>query len=135
MALVLALLFMAALPVSIAASQILLTLAIGCWVGVLCVNRERPRAPRFFRPLLAYSLLTLVSVAASLDPLASLVDSKEVLLFLVVPVVYRLVRGRERPPPSSSAPARRARCTASSSTASSATTTFSSVRPVSWGTT
>ena len=93
-ALVVALLFMAALPVSIAASQILLTLAIGCWLGVLWVNRERPGAPRFFLPLLAYALLTMVSVAASLDPAASLVDSKEVLLFLVVPVVYRLVRGQ-----------------------------------------
>ena len=92
-ALVLALLFMAALPVSIAASQILLTLAIGCWAAILYAHGERPRAPRFFKPLLAYALLTLVSVAASLDPLASLVDSKEVLLFLVVPVVYRLVRG------------------------------------------
>ena len=93
-ALVVALLFMAALPVSIAASQILLTLAIGCWLGVLWVNRERPGAPRFFLPLLAYALLTMVSVAASLDPVASLIDSKEVLLFLVVPVVYRLVRGQ-----------------------------------------
>ena len=36
----------------------------------------------------------MVSVAASLDPSASLADSKEVLLFLVVPVVYRLARGR-----------------------------------------
>ena len=93
-ALVVTLLFMAALPVSIAASQILLTLAIACWLGILYVNRERPRVPRFFWPLLAYALLTMVSVAASLDPSASLVDSKEVLLFLVVPVVYRLVRGR-----------------------------------------
>lgn len=93
-ALVLALLFMAALPVSIAASQILLTLAIGCWVGILYTNGEPPRAPRFFYPLLAYALLTMVSVAASPDPYASLADSKEVLLFLVVPVVYRLVRGR-----------------------------------------
>lgn len=93
-ALVVVLLFTAALPVSIAASQILLTLAIGLWLGILVVNRERPRAPRFFLPLLAYALLTLLSVAASLDPAASLADSKEVLLFLVVPVIYRLVRGR-----------------------------------------
>ena len=38
--LVVALLFMAALPVSIAASQILLTLAIGCWIGILYANEE-----------------------------------------------------------------------------------------------
>ena len=93
-ALVVVLLFMAALPISIAASQILLTLAIGLWLGILAVRRERPRVPRFFWPLLAYALLTLLSVAASLDPSASLADSKEVLLFLVVPVVYRLARGR-----------------------------------------
>ena len=92
--LVVLLLFIAALPISIAASQILLTLAIGLWIGILILNRERPRVPRFFWPLLAYALLTLLSVAASLDPAASLVDSKEVLLFLVVPVVYRLARGR-----------------------------------------
>ena len=88
------LLFIAALPISIAASQILLTLAIGLWLGILILNRERPRVPRFFWPLLAYALLMLLSVATSLDPAASLADSKEVLLFLVVPVVYRLARGR-----------------------------------------
>ncbi|MCE2542733.1 MAG: O-antigen ligase family protein [Acidobacteria bacterium] len=93
-ALVVLLLFIAALPISIAASQILLTLSIGLWLGVLIAHRERPRVPRFFWPLLAYALLTLLSVAASLDPAASLADSKEVLLFLVVPVVYRLARGR-----------------------------------------
>ena len=93
-ALVVLLLFIAALPISIAASQILLTLAIGLWLGILILNRERPRVPHFFWPLLGYALLTLVSVAASLDPAASLADSKEVVLFLVVPVVYRLARGR-----------------------------------------
>ena len=93
-ALVVALLFIAALPISIAVSEILLTLAIGLWLGILFVNRERPRVPRFFWPLLAYALLTMMSVAASLDPSASLADSKEVLLFLVVPVIYRLVPGR-----------------------------------------
>ncbi len=35
----------------------------------------------------------MVSVVASRDPLVSLIDSKEVLLFLVIPVVYRLARG------------------------------------------
>ena len=88
------LLFIAALPISIAASQILLTVAIGLWLGILVTQREHLRVPRFFWPLLAYALLTLVSVAASLDPAASLADSKEVLLFLVVPVTCRLARGR-----------------------------------------
>ena len=85
--------FVAALQVSIAASQILLTIALGCWVGVLVTERERPEAPPFFVALIAYVVLTLVSVVFSLDPGKSIVDAKEILLFLVVPVVFRLARG------------------------------------------
>ena len=92
-ALVALFLFVAALQVSIAASAMLLTLTLGLCVLVVVMNHERLEVPVLFWPLLAYAALTLVSVAASLDPIASLVDSKEVLLFLVVPVVYRLARG------------------------------------------
>jgi O-antigen ligase len=86
--------FVAALPVSIAASQILLTITLGYWVGVLVTQRERPQAPPFGAALIVYAALTLVSVAFSLDPTASLIDAKEVLLFLVVPVVFRFARGQ-----------------------------------------
>ena len=86
--------FVAALPVSIAASQILLTITLGCWIALLITQRERPTAPPFFGALLGYALLTMVSVLFSLDRGISIVDSKEVLLFLVVPVVFRLARGR-----------------------------------------
>ena len=41
-----------------------------------------------------YAAMTMVSVTFSLDRGISIVDSKEVLLFLVVPVVYRLARGQ-----------------------------------------
>lgn len=86
--------FVGALQVSIAASQILLTIALGCWVWLLVTERKRPDAPPFFAALIVYALLTLVSVVFSRDPGASLVDAKEILLFLVVPVVFRLARGR-----------------------------------------
>lgn len=86
--------FVAALPVSIAASQILLTITLGCWVAVLVTQRERPHAPPFVAALIVYAALTMVSVAFSLDPAASLIDAKEVLLFLVVPVVFRFARGQ-----------------------------------------
>jgi O-antigen ligase len=86
--------FVAALQISIAASGILLTITLGLWVALLTTQRERPTAPPFFLALLAYAAFTMVSVAFSLDPGISLVDSKEVLLFLVVPVVYRLARGQ-----------------------------------------
>ena len=86
--------FVAALQISIAASQILLTLTLGLWIALLVVERERPAAPRFFGVLVVYAAMTMMSVAFSLDRGISFVDSKEVLLFLVVPVVYRLARGQ-----------------------------------------
>ena len=87
--------FVAALQISIAASGILLTVTAGLWIALLAAERGRPAAPPFFTPLIAYAAATLVSVAFSLDPGISLVDSREVLLFVVVPIVYRLAR-RER---------------------------------------
>ena len=90
---VVALLFVAALPVSIAAAQIFLTLAIGLWIAIIRVRSERPPLPRYCLPLLVYALLTLVAAAASLDPLASLIDAREVLLLLVAPVACLLLRG------------------------------------------
>ena len=86
--------FVAALQISIAASQILLAITLGLWIALLVVERERPTAPPFFGALMVYAAMTMVSVAFSLDRGISIVDSKEVLLFLVVPVVYRLTRGR-----------------------------------------
>jgi O-antigen ligase len=86
-------LFVTALQLSVAASAWLLTAALCVWIGVLTSRRERVDAPPFFLPLVAYALATLVSVITSLDPLTSLVDAKEILLFLVVPIVYRLGRG------------------------------------------
>lgn len=86
--------FVAMLQISIAASGILLTVTLGCWIGLLITRKEHPSAPPFFGALLVYAALTLVSVAFSLDPAISIVDSKEVLLFLAVPVVFRLARGR-----------------------------------------
>ena len=56
-------------------------------------GRVRPVVPSFFVPLAAYAAWTLVSVAGSPQPIDSLVDAKEILLFLVVPAVYGLARG------------------------------------------
>ena len=86
--------FVAALQISIAASGILLTITLALWIALLVAERERPSAPSFFGALVVYAALTMVSVAFSLDRGISIVDSKEVLLFLVVPVVYRLARGQ-----------------------------------------
>ena len=88
------LLFVFALPLSIAVSQIFLTVLVFLWLAAGAPHAARPRAPAIFPPLLAYAAWTLlVSVPFSLAPGASLVESREVLLFLVVPIVHALAHG------------------------------------------
>ena len=50
--------------------------------------------PSFFLPLVLYALWTLVSAAMSSNPTASFIDSKQLLMFLMVPVVARFARGK-----------------------------------------
>ena len=85
--------FAAALQFSIFIAQTLLAIAIFCWVAEVVSKRERIAAPRFFWPLAVYAGLTLISVAFSAHPLTSLVDSKQLVLFLIVPLVYRFASG------------------------------------------
>lgn len=86
--------FAAALQVSIAAADILLTIAGLLWVGVLIRNHERVEVPWMFWPLLAYAGATLVAAVFSVDPRVSLIDCKQLVLLVIVPLTYRLFRGR-----------------------------------------
>ncbi len=85
--------FVAALQVSIAAAQSLLTLMLLCWIIGRTKHHEGFAAPPWFWPLVAYAAVTLVSAAFSQDPRVSLVDCKQLVLFLIVPAVYDLARG------------------------------------------
>jgi O-antigen ligase len=85
--------FAAALQVSIAVADILLTIAVLLWLGVIVRNRERVEVPKMFWPLAAYGVATLVSTVFSIDSNISLVDSKQLVLLVIVPIVYRLFRG------------------------------------------
>jgi O-antigen ligase len=87
----------AALQFSIAVAQALLAISIFCWLSLVVWRRERIDVPRFFWPLLAYAAATLVSAAFSPQPRVSLVDCKQLVLFLVVPLTYRLVAGDRAP--------------------------------------
>ncbi len=82
-----------ALQFSIAAAQILLAIAFICWILLLVVRRERFEAPRFFWPLVVYAAATLVSAALSPDPRTSLIDCKQLVLLLIVPLTYRVMSG------------------------------------------
>jgi O-antigen ligase len=75
------------------AAQVLFGLAAFAWAGIALRDGRRPEVPAFFWPLAAYGGLTLASAAASIDHLASLIDCKQLVLFLMVPMVARLARG------------------------------------------
>jgi O-antigen ligase len=85
--------FAAAPQFSIAASGILLGLTALLWLALVIVNRERVEVPGMFWPLLAYAGATLIASLFSVDPATSFRDSKQLLLFAIVPIVYRLLRG------------------------------------------
>ena len=89
------LLFAAALQVSIAAAQVLLGLTALLWLALVFSGRERVEVPWMFWPLAAYGAMTLVSTVFSIDPQVSIRDDKQLLLYAIVPIAYRLLRGRQ----------------------------------------
>ena len=84
-----------ALQFSIAIAQILLAVAFVCWVALIVVDRESIEIPSFAWPLLAYAAITLISAAFSPDLHRSLMACKQMVLFLLVPLVYRFARGSQ----------------------------------------
>jgi O-antigen ligase len=86
--------FAGALQVSIAAAGILLAFTLACWGVFVLVHDVRVEVPRFFWALAVYATLTLVSAAFSPDPRTSFVDSKQLVLFLIVPMVHQFAQGR-----------------------------------------
>ena len=67
--------------------------ALICWVLVNTREHKWRDYPSWFVPLLAYAGWTLVSAAFSVNPTASFIDSRQLLLFMMVPVVATFVRG------------------------------------------
>ena len=78
---------------AIAYAQILFAAAAMVWL-IVAVRERRPLdLPAFFLPLVVYAGLTLVSAAMSSDPRESFIDSRQLCLFLMVPIVARFARG------------------------------------------
>jgi O-antigen ligase len=86
--------FVALLPFSIFASELLLTITGLLWLVLLVRGHERIAVPGMFWPLAAYAAATVVSAAFSVAPGDSLIRCKQLLLFLIVPIAYRLLPGR-----------------------------------------
>ncbi len=66
------------------------------WLYLAVRGIGRQELPKFFLPLCVYAALTLASAAFSPQPLQSFADSRQLLMFLMVPVVARFARGPER---------------------------------------
>jgi putative inorganic carbon (hco3(-)) transporter len=74
--------------VSIAASQTLMGLAF----AALLLSGQRPRFPRIWLPLLLFMLGTLLAVVFSADRLAGLIQIRKFYVFLILILVYTLLR-------------------------------------------
>jgi O-antigen ligase len=85
--------FLAASQLSVAPAYVLLAVTFACWAAVVKVHHERVQVPTMFWLLTAYGAATVVSALSSADPALSLIDCKQLVLFLIVPVVYRFARG------------------------------------------
>jgi len=81
--------------ISISATEGFLALALVFLIVLLIQKRRRLTFPAFFWPLLVYAGLSLVSSILSVNPGMSLMDSRDLLLFLVVPLVYTAVSKKE----------------------------------------
>ena len=76
-------------------AQVCFGLAAICWLVVVIRDGTRPALPAFALPLALYAGWTLVSAAMSALPARSIIDSRQLLLFLMVPIVARFA-GRRR---------------------------------------
>jgi O-antigen ligase len=81
--------------VSISLSQIFLSLSLILWIIMLIREKQKLIFPSFFWPLLVYAALSLVSSFLSVNPEMSLKDCRELLLFLIIPIVYTGFSGEE----------------------------------------
>ena len=75
-------------------AEILLGLAAILWGLLAWRDARRPAVPAFFTPLLALAAITLISAAFSSDPIYSFERTKQLLLYLIVPMTMRVATGR-----------------------------------------
>jgi len=77
--------------ISITIIQTALSLAFFVWLFLHIKQKSWPKFPHFFWPLLVYCGLSLLSSFRSVNPKISFIDSRELLLFLVVPITYTAI--------------------------------------------
>lgn len=73
---------------SISIAQIFLCLSLILWIVCLAFRKIRFEVPGYFWPLMIYAALSLIASATSVNPEISFRDSRELLLFLLIPIIY-----------------------------------------------
>jgi O-antigen ligase len=86
--------FIAAIQVSIFVAQVLLAITAVLWLILVVANRERVEVPPMFWPLAAYAAWTILAAIVAVDRDVSLRDTKQLVLFAIIPIAYRLLPGR-----------------------------------------
>ena len=86
--------FAGSLQVSIFAAGVLLTVTAVLWLALVIRNHERIEVPGMFWPLAAYAAVTMISAYFAVDQKVSFTDTKQLVLFAIVPIAYRLLPGR-----------------------------------------
>jgi O-antigen ligase len=81
------------IQLTIFGAEILFDIAGILWLVIVFTEREPPKVPAFFWPLVALALWTLVSSAFSMDPFESFKRDRQLLLYAIVPMTIRLARG------------------------------------------
>jgi len=74
--------------ISVSIVQSFLALTLAAWIILLVRKERRLAVPAFFWPLLVYAALSLLASAFSVNPGMSFRDDRELLLFVIVPIVF-----------------------------------------------
>ncbi len=81
--------------ISVSIVQSFLALTLAAWIILLIRKERRFAVPAFFWPLIAYAALSLLASAFSVNPGVSFRDDRELLLFIIVPIVFTAFKKAE----------------------------------------
>ena len=81
--------------ISVSIVQSFLALTLAAWIILLVRKERRFAVPAFFWPLLVYAALSLLASAFSVNPGVSFRDDRELLLFIIVPIVFTAFKKAE----------------------------------------
>jgi O-antigen ligase len=93
---ILVLLVLVAIQFSMAVLSIAAMLLGLLWVVNLFVNRSWPELPGFYIMFLVFAGFTLLGTCFSNNPLVSLQDNRELLIFLIFPIMLLILNTRKR---------------------------------------